>query len=391
MVDANLRRLLAEALPHTPPAKQPDFALTVLLQEADAGRITPHASVTALLDCLRNDPELGMFHGRTQIVRDMGKGVTHVFLAEWLLGRAAGVGANQAVSDLERYLATERLPCHSTVAVGGIKVDGAYDLGHGMQLVPWKDLLPSRTKRAIDKVETFHRSFYDPDCALVRKVELPRVHVDYTETRKHIRSRDVTTETDVLLCLGLLGPTAPVLLASWIEPPDWAPMIRGSLSMPFVEGPGKTRPFPETAAVEGSRLFSSWLDLPEERREELRVPMQRLNSAMRRSSPVDSAIDLGIALESIFLPDGRGALTFRLRVRAARWLGSTPAERSRLSVTVGHLYEVRSMAVHRGRVPDAIHGRPTRELLEEGYGLTATALVALISRGTPDWDAVTYG
>jgi len=150
-------------------------------------------------------------------------------------------------------------------------------------------------------------------------------------------------------------------------------------------------PSPVAAVVEGSCLFSNWLGLTEERRVELRVPMQRLNSAMRRSSPVDSAIDLGIALESIFLPDGRGALTFRLRVRAARWLGSTPAERRCLSVTVDDLYKVRSMAVHGGRVPDTIRGRQARELLEEGYGLTATGLVALIRKGDPDWDAVTYG
>src|SRR5437016_8564999 len=107
MVDAKLSRLLAEALPHTPPATLTDFDLPILLQEADGGRITPHASVTALLDCLRKDPELARFHGRTQIVRDVGKGVTHVFLAEWLLGRAGAVGANQAVTDLERYLRTE--------------------------------------------------------------------------------------------------------------------------------------------------------------------------------------------------------------------------------------------------------------------------------------------
>src|SRR2546422_5564161 len=103
--------------------------------------MTPHPSVTALLECLRKDPALEMFHGRTQILRDVGKGVTHVFLAEWLLGRAGAVGASQAVTDLERYLRTERLPCLSTVTIGGIKVDKAYDLGHGMHLVPWKDVL----------------------------------------------------------------------------------------------------------------------------------------------------------------------------------------------------------------------------------------------------------
>lgn len=391
MVSASLRRLLAEALPHTPPATARDHALTVLLQEADGGRITPHPAVTALLDCLRTDPELAMFHGRSQVMADVGRGVTHVFLAEWLLRRAGTVGPDLAVMELQRYLSRERLPFRATVAVGGIRPDRAYDLGHGIQLVPWKDIVQSSTKRAIEEESPFHRSFYDPDGALVRELELPRIHVDHSETKEYLRSTDWSEMTDMLLCLGLFGPTAPVLLASWLEPPEWAPVKTGSYSMPFVEGPGAGRPFPETAAIEAARLFSTWLDLTEERRAELRVPMQRLNSAMRRSNSVDSAIDLGIALESIFLPDGRGALTFRLRVRAARWLGSTPEERWRLSVTVGDLYAVRSMAVHGGRVPDNIRRRQTKELLEEGYRLTATALVALISKGDPDWDAVTYG
>jgi len=83
MVDANLRHLLAEALSHTPPATLTDFALQILLQEADAGRITPHPSVTALLDYLRNDPELAMFRGRTQVVRDVGR-VLH--MSSWPSG-----------------------------------------------------------------------------------------------------------------------------------------------------------------------------------------------------------------------------------------------------------------------------------------------------------------
>jgi len=394
VVDAKLRRLLTDALPHTPPATAPNFALAAVLQEADAGRITPDPSVTALLACLRADPELAMFCGLSQVVLDVGHGVTHVFLAEWLLRRAGTVGPNQAVTDLERYLGSEHLPCRATVAVGGIKPDRDYDLGHGIRFVPWRNVGQSSTKRAIDEAAPFHRSFYDPDGALVRDVERQRIHVPYSETRKHLRSIDWSLEADVLLCLGLFGPTAPVLLASWLEAPEWAPVKAGSLSMPFVEGPGAAQPFPETAAIEAARLLSTWLGLTNERRAELRVPMQRLNSAMRRRSTVDAAIDLGIALESIFLtdaPDDRGELTFKLRVRASRWLGSTPDERAKLSILLRDLYAARSSAVHRGRVPDKTRNRPTAELLEKGYRVAAGALVLLISSGPPDWDAVTYG
>ena len=118
--------------------------------------------------------------------------------------------------------------------------------------------------------------------------------------------------------------------------------------------------------------------------------MERLNSAMRRKTSVDSAIDLGIALESVFLSGQRGGLTFTLRVRVARWLGSTPEERRRLGEVAGDLYGVRSKAVHEGHVPVTVRGRPTAELLEEGYKITATAIAKLIGSGQPDWDAITY-
>ena len=35
----------------------------------------------------------------------------------------------------------------------------------------------------------------------------------------------------------------------------------------------------------------------------MRLVMQRLNSPMRRDNPVDAALDLGIALEAMFLND----------------------------------------------------------------------------------------
>src|SRR5213596_985534 len=143
MVPGDLARLLAEALPHTPPRTWRDHALTVLLQESDAGRHTPHSSVDVLLDSLRGDPDLGLFHRRMQVVATVGHTITHVFLAEWLLGRARTVGPEQAVSDLQRYLTTELLPFRAIAAVGGIKTDRAYDLGQGIQLVPWNEITPS--------------------------------------------------------------------------------------------------------------------------------------------------------------------------------------------------------------------------------------------------------
>lgn len=112
---------------------------------------------------------------------------------------------------------------------------------------------------------------------------------------------------------------------------------------------------------------------------------------MRRLSPVDAAIDLGIVLETLFLQDRsdeRAELTFRLQVRAARYLAADPQERRRIYTLVGNLYKLRSKATHRGRVGEKIRGVPVQDLLDQGFGLAAVTLGRLISTGDPDWDQV---
>jgi hypothetical protein len=268
-------------------------------------------------------------------------------------------------------------------------------MGSGITLLPWDQLENSRTKRVIE--ERFFLGGSDhPEAALVRELELPRLHVAHADVSKHMAAPPAYWEqlSDLLLCLGLVGPTAPISLAAWLEPPDWAPIMSGGYSFSLTDGFAFPRTFPSNAPVEGARIHALWNGLTPERRAELHVPMVRLNSAMRRRSSVDAAIDLGIALESIFLrdlSDDRGELTLRLRVRAGRWLGSSATERKEIALLVGDLYAVRSKAVHRGQVSDNTRRRPTTELLEEGFKLAARSLVALIESGDPDWDDVTLG
>jgi hypothetical protein len=122
--------------------------------------------------------------------------------------------------------------------------------------------------------------------------------------------------------------------------------------------------------------------------------MQRLNRAMRRVVPVDASIDLGIALEALFLaamPDDRGEITFRLKTRAARFLAIDEADRRNVSILVGDLYSMRSSAVHTGAVGSMIRGRPVQEILEEGYSLTADTIRRFITHGEPNWNTVMFG
>ena len=124
--------------------------------------------------------------------------------------------------------------------------------------------------------------------------------------------------------------------------------------------------------------------------ERLRVPIQRWRRSNAASNGVDLAIDLRIALESLFLDKGNNAeLGFRLALRAAWYLGANGDERTKIFEAVREAYNIGSKAVHTG----------------EGYDDTIPATLALsqdicrmailhrICEGgkLPDWKNMTLG
>jgi hypothetical protein len=366
--------------------------LAILLYYAANDPTKSDPRLMTLVSLLRAEPELESFDGYMQVVAHSASRVEHGTLAGWLLRRAQAVGAPQAISDLERYLASDRLPCTYTFAITGIKLLGSCSFGSGIELVPWNSLPDSSTKHHI--YERFIESMptHLPTAALLRPVIVPKLHVREVDFKVHGFDLPYEELQDALLCSGLIGPVALYLLASWLEPPDWAPVHSGGYSWPFPEGFPRTSEWPSGACERACLLIGAFRTLNKTRKARLRLAMQRLNSAMRRLSQVDAAIDLGIVLEVLFLQDTsaeRSELTFRLRVRAARYLKADPQERHRVFALLNDLYKVRSAAVHNGHVPEKIKGVPVQDLLNQGFGLAAAALGRLISSGDPDWDQVT--
>jgi hypothetical protein len=117
---------------------------------------------------------------------------------------------------------------------------------------------------------------------------------------------------------------------------------------------------------------------------------------------VDSAIDLGIAIDALFLADkdaDRGELGLTLRLRAAHFLaGKAQEDRKDISDLFSALYLLRNVAVHAGSVPDKIKSpasKPSRiyetpMLLNEGYRLAGEAIRRIIREGEPDWRSIIF-
>jgi hypothetical protein len=107
---------------------------------------------------------------------------------------------------------------------------------------------------------------------------------------------------------------------------------------------------------------------------------------------VNQAINLGIALESLYAPTKLSeGISFGVRTRAARFLGGSFEERNKTVKTLRDVYDLRSRAVHSGRF-DADNNKKWRdyskvsETLEEGQRLICRSLVKIIQENEPDWE-----
>ena len=127
-------------------------------------------------------------------------------------------------------------------------------------------------------------------------------------------------------------------------------------------------------------------------RRHLRIPLERLNSAMHRPLDADAAIDIRIAIESALLDEGdRGEFRFRASLRAARLLGTGNTDRIELMRVFQDLYDLGSEAVHTGGLPQRYRGQQSTELLNEGFSRVGQVVESIMREGGVDWQEVTLG
>lgn len=366
----------------------------VLAYEASVNSPRSDPSVRALFDAIREEPELKIFDGMMQITVNAASRTEYYQLALWLMGRARDADAETAVDDLQRYVDADHLPCETTLVLAGIDPEATIDLGGGMSLINWESVPDSPQKESFGERVIHSFGLNMPTAAIVRPFSIPKRHIAPDEYKMDLVAVDDVALQDALSCVSVVGPSAVQFLAYWIRLPEWAPAVGSGMALPHVEGRAFPKKFSVADGAEAKELLSKFQRLPEPERAHLKLVMHRLGQAMRRFTPVDAAIDLGIALESMFLNDqndDRGELTFRLKLRMARFLGVDVPDRKRIHGLVGHVYKARSVAVHTGVVPPTVAGLPVQKILDDGCGLAADAIRRMIRSGQPAWDDVQFG
>ncbi|PQV50666.1 HEPN domain-containing protein [Paraburkholderia sp. BL21I4N1] len=124
------------------------------------------------------------------------------------------------------------------------------------------------------------------------------------------------------------------------------------------------------------------------------TPLVRLNLAIKHISEVEKAIDLGIAMESLFLSDSdkNSPIALPLRLRGAWLLGETQADRDILFKKFQKLYDLRSSAVHSGSLGKNNPKSPNSDLLAGGVELCVSAIRKIIKNGeVPEWTNLLLG
>ena len=138
-------------------------------------------------------------------------------------------------------------------------------------------------------------------------------------------------------------------------------------------------------------LYIARKNLASEVTQKLRVPIDRWMKAKMDANPVDVFINLGTAMESLYLNDvgNAGEFRFRLALRAAWYLGKGGVGRRTLFGDFKEIYDRRSKAAHTGKLTES---EQTSEFTRKAQDLCRKSIVRIIEDGQfPDWNQLVLG
>ena len=171
-------------------------------------------------------------------------------------------------------------------------------------------------------------------------------------------------------------------------------------------GSWRTRPrignFPEVGQheiEEAKHLYQILVKLNSEIQEKLQIPIDRWLKSKGNKDTIDKIIDLGIALEALYLSEGtREQLTLQFRLRASWHLGKDKEDRKKLMDEFKAIYDLRSQAVHSGKIPKKVKIRKgeepttTSEFIAKAQDLCRDSIMKILEDGEfPDWNNLILG
>ncbi|WP_193098104.1 HEPN domain-containing protein [Burkholderia sp. Z1] len=366
-----------------------------------------------LLDVAYNEPQISALDG---MAFNHGQFTTAFKIQDLLNGALAHAlmhGVDSATAAMQTYLETD---CHRRIDVQlleGIRVTETIEITEGVILCP-PDAVPSSTLQAYLQLRSQPQSTGDPGtpAAVAHRLDegerrptaalynISEVRPKFFQEAPPLTlPRDVPVMYQIAELLTVLGPSSPVAFKSFSELAD-GEFLKGQMGLGLGTARNATRVFssvePEPDQIDKfKRVAAKYLMLSWEMKQKLRVPLQRLNEAVKHRENVDRALDLGIALESLLLnhQPSKEQLSLQFRIRGAWLLGESGQHRAELFDIFNKLYSYRSFAAHSGAVaPAKTSEEEVKKTLEAGLRLCADAIRKVIDNGGfPAWDRLVVG
>ena len=345
-------------------------------------------------------------------------------LLEQLLKIAIMKGIDQAISNFDRSTTERQGSFQYMTLLEGIKLNREIQVFDGIRLVP----LPNSTSefpRYLPDL-SFHSSGTSQSSLLGKIVLIINYSVspifhkpflattiqEYEEQRGRtfhveINSRDVRSFNQTDFSVELFCQALSFACNSGVQSAlQWEFLAADELfnlssgfgtSTAWIPGPfGSSVEVGEDQINEAKHLYKKLTNLDPDVKEKLRIPIDRWIQSKADRDPVDQMIDLGIAFEALYVPDGGGDLTYKFSIRAARHLGKDKEHRQELLKKFGQIYGCRSEAVHSGKLdkpPKFGKGRiPVSDFIDRAQDLCRESIIKILEDGNiPDWDSLLLG
>jgi hypothetical protein len=217
---------------------------------------------------------------------------------------------------------------------------------------------------------------------------------------------DQNSVPDAIASLPIDDAIAPLVIATGSHVFPVAHWFQADIEAPLVDGVwgwGGSEPYWHfTSAIEPTNydpdrireVFNKWLALTSGFRRKLNVAVNRVNAALVNRSIEDTALDLGMALESMLTSDldPDASISYMVRLRGALLLGGGTDERLINFRLLRDIYRLRSKAAHGLQINDMTVSqagfRPSENLVK-GCSMAVQILQGLINLGSmPVWDEI---
>lgn len=179
----------------------------------------------------------------------------------------------------------------------------------------------------------------------------------------------------------------------------WFPKVMDNLAMPdYGSGIGIIN---ETDINKAKCVYKLLTNPSSNIGEKLKIPIDRWIKSKAEDNPIDKIVDLGIALEALYLSEGtKEQLTLQFRLRAAWHLGENKEQRKALMKEFKAIYDWRSTVVHTGKLPEKGSGKKkkpytqeeVREFITRAQDLCRDSILKILEDGKfPDWNDLILG